>query len=523
MEFPRESGILLHPTSLPGPHGVGDFGNSAFRFVDWLERAGQRLWQVMPLGPTGFGDSPYSSPSAFAGNPLLVSLEWLHGDGLLVDEDIHPVHPFPEHVVDFDSVTPFRMNALRRAFDRLESGTSPGLKSEFDEFVNSPPVWLHDYALFVSIKKDLGGGWWLDWPKDIRTRQPAAITEWSEKLATDIRFHSFVQFLFLRQWGEVRKYANDRGIRVIGDIPIFVALDSADVWANQDQFQLDSEGRPRFVAGVPPDFFSKTGQLWGNPTYDWSRMKEDGYAWWVERLRATRTVVDIVRIDHFRGFGAAWHVPAGDPDATGGHWEVAPGGEVFAAAMRELGEFPVIVEDLGIITPDIVTLREILNFPGMNVLHFAFDDDPANMYLPHNVKRNSVTYTATHDNQTSVGWFGSLSDAERQSVRHYLGHHADDIAWDLLRLAWASVSNTAIAPMQDVLRLGDEARMNTPATASGNWAWRMLPSQLDPLLADGMRDITRTYGRTADVAPSSGKNPWDYTDPHSGISATRSW
>jgi len=286
---------------------------------------------------------------------------------------------------------------------------------------------------------------------------------------------------------------------------------------------MDAHGRPTFVAGVPPDFFSSGGQLWGNPTYNWPAMKANGYAWWVERLRATREMVDVVRIDHFRGFGAAWHVPFGDTDATGGHWEIAPGGEVFAAVRRELGEFPVIVEDLGIITPDVVALREILGFPGMNVLHFAFDGDPANMYLPHNHQRNSVTYTATHDNQTSVGWFGSIPESDRQEVRHYLGHAAEDIAWDLLRVAWSSVSNTAISPMQDVLRLGDEARMNTPATSAGNWAWRMLPSQLDASLADGLRDLTMTYGRTAGAGAPRGENPWDYTDPASGMTAIKTW
>lgn len=523
MGLPRGSGILLHPTSLYGPHGSGDFGDAAFRFVEWLERAGQRLWQVMPLGPTGFGDSPYSSPSAFAGNPLLVSLGWLQGDGLLTEEDLRLDTPFPDQTVDYDRVTPYRMRLLRRAYDRLQVGAAPDLASRFDAYLNLAPSWLHDYALFTSIKENLGGGWWLDWPLEIRTREPKAVESWSHSLADEIRFHSFVQFLFHLQWSEVRSFANARGIQVIGDIPIFVALDSADVWANQDQFQMDAHGRPTFVAGVPPDFFSSGGQLWGNPTYNWPAMKANGYAWWVERLRATREMVDIVRIDHFRGFGAAWHVPFGDTDATGGHWEIAPGGEVFAAVRRELGEFPVIVEDLGIITPDVVALREILGFPGMNVLHFAFDGDPANMYLPHNHQRNSVTYTATHDNQTSVGWFGSIPESDRQEVRHYLGHAAEDIAWDLLRVAWSSVSNTAISPMQDVLRLGDEARMNTPATSAGNWAWRMLPSQLDASLADGLRDLTMTYGRTAGAGAPRGENPWDYTDPASGMTAIKTW
>lgn len=522
MEFPRKSGILLHPTSLPGPNGIGDFGDSAFRFVDWLERAGQRLWQVMPLGPTGFGNSPYSSISAFAGNPLLISLQWLQGDGLLDAADMWIEEPFAEHAVDFERVTPFRMKRLRRAFTRFEQGVAPDIRAEFEGYLADPPIWLNDFVLFVSLKDAHGGGWWLDWPVDIRTRQPEALASWNSKLADDVRFHSFVQFLFQRQWRQVRQYANDRNIRIVGDIPIFVALDSADVWSSQDQFQMGADGRPKFVAGVPPDFFSDTGQLWGNPTYDWAAMKASGYAWWVERLRATRQMVDIVRIDHFRGFAAAWHVPFGDETAARGHWEVAPGGEVFAAVHEALGPIPVIVEDLGITTPDVVSLREILDFPGMNVLHFAFDGDPTNVYLPHNISRHSVMYSATHDNQTTVGWFASLPDSGRQRVRHYLGHHADDIAWDLLRLAWASISNTAIVPMQDVLRLGDEARMNTPATSSGNWSWRMLNSHMEPLLADGLRDLTQAYGRSTDVTSARGKNPWDYTNPASGIQATRS-
>jgi 4-alpha-glucanotransferase len=523
MTFPRESGILLHPTSLPGPHGVGDFGDGAFRFIDWLSRAGQRLWQVMPLGPTGFGDSPYSSPSAFAGNPLFISLEWLKGDGLLSDEDLAGGGEFPVGRVDYERVTPFRNDVLRKAFDRMEQGSAPEIRDGFDAYLADEPSWLDDYALFVTIKADLGGGWWLDWPLDVRTKQASALEPYRQRLAGDIRFHKFVQFLFQRQWGAVRSYANDHGIRIVGDIPIFVALDSADVWASQSEFQLDEEGRPTFVAGVPPDFFSESGQLWGNPTYDWPTMKANGYRWWVDRLRATRDMVDIVRIDHFRGFGAAWHVPFGDDTAINGHWEIAPGGEVFAAVRRELGDFPLVVEDLGIITPDVVSLREILGFPGMNVLHFAFDGDPSNNYLPHNHVRNAVTYTATHDNQTTVGWWSSIAEEERERVRRYLGHAVDDVAWDMLREAWASPSNTAISPMQDILRLGDEARMNTPATATGNWAWRLTFDQLDPALADGLRNLTSAYGRIPGEGVEQGENPWDYTNPASGVSATKNW
>jgi 4-alpha-glucanotransferase len=473
------------------------------------------------LGPTGFGDSPYASPSAFAGNPLLISLAWLAGDGLLDEGELQPAHAFPEHAVDFERVAPFRNEMLRRAFDRFRRGAASHLRPEFEQFLQEDLPWLDDYAMFVSVKAALGGGWWPDWPEDIRMRTPDAMAEWGKRVAEDIRFHKFVQFLFQKQWQELRRYANDRGIRIIGDIPIFVAYDSADVWSQQSQFQLGPDGKPTFVAGVPPDPFSATGQLWGNPVYDWPAMKANGYRWWVDRIGWTQRLVDIVRVDHFRGFGAAWLVPADAPDASGGHWEIAPGGEVFAAARRALGEVPVIIEDLGVITPDVITLRELLGFPGMNVLQFAFENDPRNVYLPHNYRRNSVVYTATHDNQTTVGWFHSRPEHERAAVQTYLGRDGTDIAWDLIRAAWASVANTAIAPMQDVLRLGDEARMNVPGQPVGNWSWRMLPSQLDASLADGLRELTHAYGRIPGDDARTAANPWDYTDPDSGIHAER--
>lgn len=522
MHFPRESGILLHPTSLPGDFGIGDFGDAAYRFVDWLQHAGQRLWQVMPLGPVGFGDSPYSCLSAFAGNPMLVSLSSLKGDSLLGDDDLADAPDFPQGSVDWGSVRPWRDGKLRLAYSRLNNNAM--LLAEFSRFVDSAPQWLREYALFISLKDHFGGGWWLDWPEDIRAHEGAAIEEYTVQLASEIRYQSFLQFLFQRQWSQLRTYANSRGIRVIGDIPIFVALDSADVWANQSQFNFDTTtGQPTWVAGVPPDYFSPTGQRWGNPTYNWKAMLANDFSWWVDRFRTMRNMVDIVRIDHFRGFGAAWHVPAEDDTAANGHWEEAPGVEVFSAARRALGDIPVIVEDLGLITNDVITLRKILGFPGMNVLHFAFDGDPSNNYLPHNNLRNSVTYTATHDNQTTVGWWNSISEEDRDNVRHYLGHQVDDPAWDLLRVALASPANTSIVPMQDILRLGDEARMNTPATVYGNWSWRMTTEQMDWSLAEGLRDLSSTFGRISDDYPPRSVSEFDYANPNSGSSVTRSW
>lgn len=522
MHFPRESGVLLHPTSLPGEFGIGDFGDSAYRFVDWMERAGQRLWQVMPLGPVGFGDSPYSALSAFAGNPLLISLSVLKGDALLTDDDLADAPRFPAESVDWDAIRPWRWDKLRLSYSRLNDNAM--LVAEFSRFIDTAPQWLRDYTLYVSLKDHFDGGWWPDWPADIRAREGAAMEHWTVELAPEIRFQSFVQFLFQRQWHSLRTYANQKGIRLIGDIPIFVALDSADVWANQTQFNFDiATGQPTWIAGVPPDYFSPTGQRWGNPTYNWKAMMADDFSWWVERLRTMRDLVDVVRIDHFRGFAAAWHVANDEETAINGHWEEAPGAEVFSAARRALGDFPVIVEDLGLITDDVVTLREILGFPGMNVLHFAFDGDPSNVYLPHNNRRNSVTYTATHDNQTTVGWWESNSEEDRNLVRHYLGHPVADPAWDLLRVALASPANTAIVPMQDILRLGDEARMNTPATVYGNWSWKMQPHHLDMRLADGLRDLTSTYGRISDDFPAKSTSEFDYVSPASGVKATRSW
>lgn len=513
MTFPRESGVLLHPTSLPGPHGIGDFGEHAFRFVDWLSAAGQRLWQIMPLGPTGYGDSPYSSPSAFAGNPLLVSLAWLRDDGLLTNDDIASSPEFPAGHVDFGAVTTFKDRMLRLAFGRFETAGATSPDSDFNRFCIDESWWLDDFALFMALKLANEMRGWRHWDASIRLRQPDALEQAANILAEEIRYFKFVQFQFQRQWLELRGYANVCGVRIVGDIPIFVAEDSADVWANQSQFKIDVDGRASAVAGVPPDPFSATGQIWGNPLYDWRIMRDDDFLWWRRRIGRTFQLVDIVRIDHFRAFAAAWVVPAGAATAALGHWERSPGGDVFAAIRREFGDVPVIVEDLGVITPDVVTLREILGFPGMNVLQFAFENDPGNVYLPHNYRENSVVYTATHDNQTTVGWFESRPQHERLAIQRYLGRDGSDIAWDLIRIALSSTANTAIVSMQDVLRLGDEARMNMPGLALGNWSWRCREDQLAAELADGLRDLTWMYGRLAQEGQRRGANPWDYTEP----------
>ena len=513
MSFPRESGVLLHPTSLPGPHGVGDFGDAAFRFVDWLASAGQRLWQVMPLGPTGFGDSPYSSPSAFAGNPLLVSLPWLVGDGLLDDSDLTDVPSFPDDHVEFGAVSDFKQGRLQLAFERFTQGRGSELADELKDFAVSEAWWLEDYSQFMAIKQANELRNWQSWDRPLRLRDPEAMAAIAQDYADELAYVRFVQFLFNRQWMAVRRYANERGVRIIGDIPIFVAEDSADVWANQAQFKVDADGRAQAVAGVPPDPFSATGQIWGNPLYDWATMRSDQFDWWRKRIRRTLATVDVVRIDHFRGFAAAWTVPAGSASAAVGHWERSPGAEVFAAIRREFGDIQIIIEDLGVITPDVVTLRELLGFPGMNVLQFAFENDPENVYLPHNYRRDSVVYTATHDNQTTVGWFRSRSGAEREAIQRYLGRDGSDIAWDLIRVALSSVANTVIIAAQDILRLDDSARMNVPGQAEGNWSWRVVENQLTEELAGGLRDLSWMYGRDAASPVQRGQNPWDYTTP----------
>jgi 4-alpha-glucanotransferase len=495
MSTSRKSGILLHPTSLPSRWGIGDLGASAYAFVDFLVAAGQQLWQVMPLGPTGYGDSPYQGFSAFAGNPLLISLDGLLSDGLLTAEDLAEAPTFAEAMADYGAVIPFKLGLLRRSFERFNAGGTTGQRHDFANFRARTHGWLNDYTLFAALKQAHGGAEWSSWEPTIRRREPEAVDRWTRELYDELQFQAYLQFLFFGQWGRLKSYANRRGVQIIGDIPIFVAYDSADVWNNRAIFALDKEGRPTVVAGVPPDYFSVTGQLWGNPLYRWDALARQGYRWWIERFRATLTLVDIVRIDHFRGFAAYWEVPASEATAVNGRWVSGPGAALFDAVGAALVRLPIIAEDLGLITPDVEELRDQLGFPGMKVLQFAFGDGAADPYLPHNYRRHCVVYTGTHDNDTTAGWWETIAQHERSNVQLYLGRDGSDISWDFIRLALGSVAETTIIPLQDVLSLGSEARMNTPGRPSGNWSWRYTPELLSPQVTERLHRLTQLYGR----------------------------
>ncbi|MHB1133164.1 MAG: 4-alpha-glucanotransferase [Chloroflexota bacterium] len=491
----RRAGVLAHPTSLPGSHGVGDLGTGAYRFVDFLADGGQQLWQVLPLNPPGHGESPYGALSAFAGNPLLISLPLLVDEGLLSSEDLMAAPNFRSDCVDFVAAGAYKRLRLVAAYRRFVESAPPGLRGDFERFRAEMAAWLGDFALFMALKEARGGVAWNEFGPDLARRDSGALAEAQQQLADSIGVHEFAQFLFFRQWNRLKEYANRRGVRVVGDIPIFVAYDSADVWARQELFHLDDSGNAIVVAGVPPDIFSATGQRWGNPLYRWDRIAASGYDWWVQRFRHLLATIDLLRIDHFRGFAAYWEVPASEPTAVRGHWVAGPGAELFRRVGEQLGSLPIIVEDLGLITPDVSALRDELGYPGMTVLQFAFGDDARNPYLPHNYRANCVAYTGTHDNETTRGWFASQPDQIRHRVRLYLGRDGSDIAWDFIRLAWSSVANDAIAPLQDVLDLGNEARMNYPGRSAGNWGWRVTADQLRPEIAARLRDLTATYGR----------------------------
>jgi 4-alpha-glucanotransferase len=493
MKFKRASGILLHPTSLPGPYGIGDLGPAAYAWLDWLAGSGCKLWQVLPLGPTGYGDSPYQCFSAFAGNPYLISPELLLVEGLLRQADLADMPDWNDQRVDFGRMYLWKPALLEKAFRRFTTGLGK-LQAEFEAFCTQNAGWLDDYALFMALKETHSGGAWDCWPAELRLREPAAMAEARDSLSSTILRFSFYQFLFFRQWQNVHAYAHDKGIQIIGDIPIFVAYDSSDVWAHPELFFLDEDGRPTVVAGVPPDYFSPTGQLWGNPLYKWDVHKASGYAWWLERIRATLKSVDILRIDHFRGFAAYWEIPAGNPTAEVGCWVTGPGADFFKAVQSSLGSLPILAEDLGVITPDVVALRDKFDLPGMKILQFGFSD-PANPFLPHSFQQNCAVYTGTHDNDTTRGWFASAPEAEKDFARRYLQLDGSQIAWDLIRLAWKSVAVFALAPLQDFLELGNEARMNYPSRLGGNWEWRMRPEALSEELREKIKELNWLYQR----------------------------
>jgi 4-alpha-glucanotransferase len=490
----RSAGILLHPTSLPGPYGIGDLGPQAYAWVDTLGRARQTWWQVLPLGPTGYGDSPYQSFSSFAGNPYLISPEVLVQDGLLTPPDLAGVH-FPAERVDYGPVIQFKLHILARAWENFQSGTTPSLRPLFEEFCIHQAPWLDGYALFMALKEAHGGASWFTWPRELLRREPPALARAGQGLHDVVGRHQFGQFLFYRQWGSLKSYANHRGIRLIGDLPIFVSSDSADVWANPELFLLDEDRRPLVVAGVPPDYFSATGQLWGNPLYNWEALQQTDYAWWVARLRATLRHVDLVRLDHFRGFEAFWEIPAGMPTAEIGRWVKGPGANLFQALRQALGGLPIIAEDLGLITPEVEALRDQFQLPGMRILQFAFGGATEDRFLPHNYEHNTLVYTGTHDNDTSRGWYATLGERESTFLLRYIGRGDGDAAWDLIRLAWSSVADFALAPLQDVLSLGTEARMNLPGRPSGNWGWRYTEGMLTPAVLDRLTGMTDIYSR----------------------------
>ncbi len=496
MKFNRSSGILLHPTSLPGPDGIGDLGPEAYAWVDFLAEFGFGLWQVLPLGPTGYGDSPYQCFSAFAGNPLLVSPAILIDEGLLKPEDLLDRPDFNPHKIDYGKAIFWKTLLLDRAFDHFKQLKPTSIQNEFDRFLREQEDWLVDYAAFRTIKDEFGGVSWVEWPRELSACKPEAVNDFIKNHHQEYERHIFFQFLFFRQWFALKEFTNQKGIKLIGDIPIFISHDSSDAWANRSLFKLDQFGYPVVVAGVPPDYFSPTGQLWGNPHYDWDTHRKDNFEWWSKRISSCLEMVDMIRLDHFRGFAAAWEVKFGDPTAERGHWQVSPGTELFDALKDRLGDVPIIAEDLGRITQDVVDLRDQYNFPGMKILQFSFGTDATEPFLPHNYSQNCVAYTGTHDNDTSISWYHSATEQEKKYCNEYLNTDGEDIAWDMIRGVWSSVSNFSLASMQDFLRLDNSARMNYPGRPSGNWEWRMLEQDFSEQLSAQILELNRIYGRT---------------------------
>lgn len=506
MKFPRNSGILLHPTSLPGRYGIGDFGREAYTFADFMHSAGQKIWQVLPLNPTGYGDSPYQCFSAFAGNPLLISLDAFVEQKLLDSSDLDSVPGFPDTHVDFGAVIAFKLPLLRKAARRFAEVGCAAHREAFQAFAAENSAWLDDFALFMAAKNAHGGVAWTSWDPALVRRDPAAMTAWRHKLADEIAAHKFWQFEFFRQWHALKAYCNEHGIRILGDVPIYVAHDSADVWACPEVFHLDDKGNPTKVAGVPPDYYSSSGQLWGNPIYRWELLKQTGYSWWIDRFRAALAMYDMVRLDHFRGFEAYWEIPAGETTAINGQWVKGPGASLFESLENALGPLPVVAENLGVITPEVEALRSQFDFPGMAVLQFAFGiDSQAATFRPHRYERNMVAYTAGHDNDTTCGWWTggtgasirTREDVEREHslAKAYLGFENEPINWVLIRHVMMSVANTAMTTMQDVLGLGCDARMNLPGSFGNNWKWRYTREQVRPEYASRLKQFCELYER----------------------------
>ena len=498
---------MLHPTSLPGRAGIGDLGIEGYRFVDFLERSGSKLWQVLPLNPTGYGDSPFQCFSAVAGNPLLISLEKLVERGFLSHRDLDSLPAFPSNAVDYEAVYRHRIPLLAKAAQNFFRMPDAPERKEFELFCQSNAEWLDDFSLFMTCKQAHGGLPWTQWADDTAIREPHALQHWRVRFAAQINEIKYFQFEFFRQWDALRLYAHDHGIHIIGDIPVYVAHDSADVWAHREFFSLTEEGNPINVSGVPPDYFSATGQLWGNPIYRWDVLRGTGYKWWIDRFRAAFRLYDILRIDHFRGFEAYWEVPAAESTAMNGRWIKGPGAQLFSALKKQLGELPIIAENLGVITEEVEQIRHQFGFPGMAILQFAFGNDPQGpSFRPHNYVRDLVAYTGTHDNDTVVGWWNSKGGTdsirtpedvvkEHAFARTYLGGEDEPINWRMIRAVLASVVDTAIIPLQDVLGLGGEARMNLPGTSGGNWGWRFLPDTLNSDLAARLLRLNRVYDR----------------------------
>lgn len=498
MKFERAAGILLHPTSLPGRFGIGDLGQSAYIFADFLEHAGQKLWQVFPLGPTGYGDSPYQCFSAFAGNPLLISPEELYKDQLLSEIEIMDVPRFDPHAIDYGAVINYKFSLYKTAFERFRGEEGKHLQKDFHAFCKENSAWLEDYSLFMASKDYHGGELWTMWNEDIALCKKSKLKEWREKLSDGIEYYKFLQFTFYRQWMALKSYVNKKGIKIIGDLPIFIAYDSADLWANKSLFTVDKHGKLLTVAGVPPDYFSPTGQLWGNPHYRWDEMAKDDYKWWRDRISSLLHLVDIIRIDHFRGFEAYWEIPGDAPTAQTGKWVKAPGMDLFAKIEKYLGKLPIIAEDLGVITPEVEELRDTYEFPGMKILQFAFGSGGEKKFLPHNFINNCCVYTGSHDNDTTRGFFDKAKHDGTDVynfAREYLNYHGDDIVGALIKAAYASVADTVVIPMQDILRLGTEARMNFPGKLGGNWGWRYTEDKLTAKLADSLKHLAHLYER----------------------------